>query len=408
MATQFTYQGKTEKNRIVTGVIQAETENGVAETLRNQGITPITIKAAKKSTGLSMNIGPKDPKVKTKDRVVFTRQLATMVNAGVPIPRSLRSLAEQSDSKGLKHYLPIVVKDVESGISLGDALEKHEKAFDGIYVNMVRAGEAGGILDDVLEKLALQQEKDAKIRSKLKSAMTYPAVITLVTIGAFFFLMTTIVPQIGEIAISVGGDDYVPPLYTKLMLGFSGFLVNNLIFLIVGGLAGAVGLFKYIKSERGRPVFHKVLLKIPVVSTIITKVAVSRFSRIFSALSSAGVPIIESLTVTRNAINNAVMEEELNRAIENVRGGKPLSETLIGSKAFPAIVAQMMLVGEETGEISDVLVKIADFYEDDVERLADALASIIEPVMIIVLGGMVGMIAFSVFGPLSELSSNVK
>lgn len=404
----FKYSAKTKDGKTQSGVINALSREAAMAQLGKQGMRPlfVTAESANKKSLLKLSLG--SPRVKLAHKVVFTRQLSTMVNAGVPLARSLHTLAEQTDSKALKQYLPEVTKDIEGGTSLGDALAKYPKVFDPIFVNMVRAGETGGILDDVLKRLANQMEKDAKIRGKLKSAMTYPAVITFVTISAFFFLMTNIVPKIGEIALSVGGDSYDPPLYTKAMLGFSSFLINNGKLLGVGLVVLIIFLVKFVRTKKGRRIFHKILLKTPIIGTIITKVAIARFARIFSALSAAGVPIVESLKVTSGAISNAIIESELENAIDAVTAGKPLSSALINSNTFPPIVGQMALVGEETGDIGEVLVKIADFYEEDVERLADSLASIIEPVMIVVLGLMVGLIAFSVFGPLSELTDSVR
>lgn len=405
----YKYTASKKDGEHVSGTIAASTQTEALEHLTKQGLKPILVRAeSNKKKGFSLNMNLGSGKVKLKDKVVFSRQLATMVSAGVPLTRALRTLSEQTDSKSLQEIMPEVVKDVEGGLSLADALAKHPKGFDDIYVNMVRAGETGGILEDVLNKLANQQEKDAKIRGKVKSAMVYPIVIIVVTVGAFFFLMTTIVPKIGGIARDLGGENFEFPIQTKITLAVSDFLVAQGPLIVIGTVVSIILLSKYFKSKKGRPVYHKLLLKIPIISTILTKVAVARFARIFSALSSAGVPIVESLKVTSKAINNAVIEAELNEATKAVTAGKPLSVSLTGSKTFPPIVAQMMTVGEETGEIGTVLIKIADFYEDEVERAAETLASVIEPVMIIVLGGMVGFIAFSIFGPLSELTSAVR
>lgn len=404
----YKYTAKSANGKVSQGNLTAQSKEAAMASLGKQGLKPIALVESKKGKGLSMSLSLGEPKVKFGDKVLFTRQLATLVNAGIPLTRSLHALAEQTESKGLKHYLPMVAKDIEGGVSLSEALAKFPKVFDQIFVNMIRAGETGGILDEVLKKLATQQEKDAKIRGKLKSAMTYPAVIVVVTISAFLFLMTSIVPKIGEIALNIGGEGYTPPVYTQIMLGISSFLVNNGKFLLPALVIGLVFLVRFVRSPKGKPIFHKVLLKLPIIGTIITKVAIARFARIFSALSSAGVPIIESLKVTSSAINNAVMEEQLQEAIKGVTAGKPLSATLTASSSFPPIVAQMIAVGEEAGEIGTILIKIADFYEEEVERAADTLASVIEPVMIVVLGLMVGLIAFSVFGPLGELTKSVR
>jgi len=405
----FTYSALNKEGRSVNGTVEAADKAAVSQLLTKQGFKPLLIK--EKKSGFDPNnlqfSWLKVKKVKTKDLVIFTRQLSTMINAGVPLVRSLNTLNEQTASSKLKETLNVVGKDVESGISFAEALEKHPNVFGAIYTNMVKAGEAGGILDDILKRLAMQQEKDASIRKKIKSASTYPAVLLVITIIAFFALMTFVVPRIGQIVTDLAGDDAVLPLQTRVLLGISDFMISYWFIFLGLIVGGAIALRRYIKTPKGRRNWHRLLLKTPVIKTVITKVAIARFSRIFSSLMAAGVSVLDSINVTADAIGNVVIAEELKEAGKAVTAGQQLSEPLAVSKHFPPIVAQMLAVGEETGQTDEVLVKVADFYEEEVDALVDSLSSIIEPVMIVVMGAMVGLIASAVIGPISELSQSI-
>jgi type IV pilus assembly protein PilC len=406
MAT-FSYTAQDKSGKSISGSIVAGSREQVMTQLAKQDMRPISVTEETGRKGFSLNMQIGEPKVKLQDRVIFTRQLSTLVSAGVPLTRSLRTLTDQSESKGLKYYLPKITKQVEGGISLGDAMATQPKVFSSIYVNMVRAGEAGGILDDILARLALQQEKDAKIRGRLKSAMTYPTVIMSITLVAFIFLMTNVVPKINRIITDLAGDDYQPPVYTRVLLGISEVMVKHgPLLLLVGGVL-SVAAWKFFHSKRGRPIFDTMLIRAPVLGKIITKVALARFARTFSALSAAGVSVLDALKVTAEAIGNTVIEREIMHAASEVKNGKPLSVPLSQSKFFPPILSQMAAVGEETGEIDTILVKVADFYEEEVDRVADSLTSIIEPVMIVILGAIIGVIALSVFGPITSATQAI-
>jgi type IV pilus assembly protein PilC len=405
----FNYTAIDSKGKSTKGSVESDDKAGALEIIRKQGLKPLSITKgkAKKTSGFgSMTIGSK---VKTKDLVIFTRQLSTLVNAGVPLARSLSTLQQQSASPVLKKQLEQVVKRIEGGTSLGDALADHPKTFSSIYVSMVRAGEEGGILDDVLKRLAIQQEKDAAIRAKIKSAMAYPVVISVITIVAFIFLMTSVVPKIGGIIKNIGGEDASLPIYTEIMLSISdvmktpAFLLGMFIITPI-----AFVLFRrFIKTEKGRYLWHSLLLKTPIIKTLITKVSIARFARTFSSLMGAGVNILQAINTTAGSIGNAVIEKELIDSAKAVQAGGQLSEQLEASKVFPPLVSQMLSVGEETGKTDEILVKVAEFYEEEVDAFVGALASIIEPLMIVVLGSIVGVIAASVFGPISQLSSQI-
>lgn len=394
----------TKDGKKITGMVDASSKAAAISTLSHQNIHTITIKAVSSKSRLAKL---KRGKVKLKDLVIFTRQLSTMISAGVPLNRSLATMQMQTSNKYFNNIIGEVAKDVEGGLNFADALNKHPDVFNEIYVNMVKAGESGGILDDILKRLAAQVEKDATMRKKIKSAMAYPTVIFGITIIAFFGIMIFVIPKIGAIIKDLGGPDAELPIYTEIMLSISDFMRSNAIIIIIVLGLGIFVLRRYIRTPKGKYNFHKFLLKIPIINTIIIKVALARFARTFASLMSAGVAVLEALEVTGSVIGNKVIEEELREAAKEVRNGKQLSEPLSNSKYFPAIVSQMLAVGEETGQIDTILIKVADFYEEEVDAVIDGLSSLIEPIMIVVLGAMVGVIAASVMGPIASLSQNV-
>ncbi len=422
---KFIYKAQSKDGRSVSGSFEGVDKQALIAALTKQGAKPILIRIA---GGNDIDKGSvKKRKVKLRDQVIFTRQLSTMVSAGVPLPRSLATLQGQAESKYFKSVIGGISKDVESGITLGDAFAKYPNVFSEVYVNMVKAGEAGGILDEILKRLAAQIEKDATIRKKIKGAMTYPTVLLSITILAFFGLMIFVIPKIGKVLTDLGGPNAKLPIYTEILLKISGFCISNsviahipllnliplinkipnILFVLGAGFIGFVYFLRYIRTPVGKLQFHTVLLKTPILKNIITKIAVARFARTFASLTSAGVTVLEALEVTGGAIGNKVIEKELMEAAKQVRNGKPLSEPIAASKHFPPIVAQMLAVGEETGQIDTILIKVADFYDEEVDTIIDSLSSIIEPVMIVIMGSIVGLIAASVMGPITSLSQNI-
>lgn len=402
---RYTYTAIDRTGKKITGVIEASSEANALTTLKNKGIKPLGVKAETKSGLNKLSIGGK--KVKLKDLMIFTRQLSTMINAGVPLVRSLNTLQSQTESPVLKKHLMEVSKDVESGMAFADSLEKHPTVFSSIYVNMVRAGEAGGILDEILKKLAIQQEKDAHIRAKFKGAMTYPIILLSITFIVFIGLMVVVMPKLGKIIKDLGGPDAKLPPLTQGMLAVSDFMIHKWYILI--GVTGLVVFFlrRFLSTPQGKRKKDQLLMKIPVIKDIIKKVAIARFARIFASLMSAGVNVVDSINITSKAIGNAVIEAELQEASKAVINGQQLSVPLGNSKVLPPIVSQMMAVGEETGQTDEILIKVADFYEEEVDTVVESLSSILEPIMIVVMGGMIGMIAASVIGPISKLSSQI-
>lgn len=407
----FRFIAVNSQKRTVVGKLDGADRSAIIATLNGQGLRPISIKdgtagPAKKSFDMDSLFASN--KVKIDDLVMFTRQLSAMVGAGVPLLRALSSLQQHTESLGLKKTLTTVITDVEGGSPLADALEKYPNTFSDVYVNMVRAGEAAGILDEILKRLAMQQEKNSTIRKKVKSAMIYPTVLIVITVIAFFGLMLFVIPKIGKILGDLGGPDAKLPALTRGMLAISGFMTTYWYILIPVVFGGITLLLRYIKTPVGKSQLHHLVLKVPGIKLIIMKVAIARFARTFSALMGAGVAVLEALNVTARAVGNVVYEKSLVQAAEAVKNGATLSSVIEKDPLFPAIVAQMLAVGEETGQTDVVLLKVADFYEEEVDVAIDGLSAIIEPVMIVVMGSMVGLIAASVMGPIAGLAQNIK
>lgn len=400
---QFTFKALRKDNRTITGTLEAADRTAAIAALTHQGLHPLLVTEAKGKTSK----GKFGKAVKTTDLVVFTRQLSTMISAGVPLARGLDTLKDSPSSPYFREVLGKVCKDIEGGTQLGDAFAKYPKIFDDVFVNMVRAGEEGGILDEILKRLATQVEQNMSIKRKVKSAMMYPLVILGITVVAFFGIMFFLMPKISAILTDLGGPNAKLPIYTQVLLDISNFSRKYAIVIIPVVVLVVWLIMRYLKTPTGKYKFHALMLRTPIIKNIITKVAIARFSRTFASLMSAGVGVLDSLAVTGGAIGNKVIEEELANAAQAVKNGEQLSAVLGRSQHFPKIVSQMLAVGEETGTTDTVLIKVADFYEEEVSVAIDGLASVIEPVMILFLGSGVGLIAASVMGPIASMSNQV-
>lgn len=401
----FSYTARDKAGKVVKGTLIAMDRTAASATLLEKNLVPILIKdGGSGNKGFSLPKLKFGQKIKLTDKVVFTRQLATMVNAGVPLGRALNILKDQTASKPFQAIISDVAKQVEGGTSLASAMSSHHEVFSDIFINMVAAGETGGILDEVLERLADQQEKDAQIVGKVRGAMIYPAVITFAALAAFVFLMTVIVPKLGAIFEGMGTE---LPVYTRVMLGISNGLTKNGIWIAIA--AGAIGtlVLRYIKTPNGKQQFDTLLLKLPVFGKIVAKVNLARFARTLGSLVASGIPILEALGATASAIGNSVYKNAITSVAQEVKNGKSISEPLRNITEFPPIVSQMIAVGEETGQLDQILVKLASFYEKEVDTVVEGITSIIEPILIILIGVIVGFVIVSVFGPLSSLSSGI-
>lgn len=409
----FNYVALDEKQNTVKGTVEQPDKAAAISTIVKQGLRPISIKevgsvsANVKTKKMSnMTIGP--TRVKSKHLVIFTREMSAMISAGVPLLKTLNSLAQHTESKGLRKVLGEVVDKIEGGATLADALAKHPKIFDEIYVNMVRAGESAGILDDILTRLAYQQEKNASIKRRIRGAMIYPVTLLFITTISFFVLMIWIVPQLSNILKDLGGPDAELPYITKFMLGVSSFVQSYVLYIAITLVGLLVAWFQFIKTNLGKQFWHRILIITPGLKKVAVKMVVSRFTRTFSALMGAGVSVIECLRISSKSVGNVHYQAALEKAALEVKNGRQLSAVIDQNPLFPSIVSEMLAVGEETGATETVLVKVADFYEEEVDVAISGLSSIIEPVMIIIMGGLVGLIAASVMLPITSLSQNVK
>ncbi len=398
MAT-FTYKARARGGEILQDQVEGADQMAVASSLRQQGLLVIDIK--------EQGVAQKDllgslKKVKSADIVVFTRQFATMINAGLPIVRSLYILSEQTENPKLKEVIVQVRKDVEAGLALSEALDKHPKVFGRLYTEMVRAGEIGGILDGVLLRVASQLEDDQELRRKVKSAMTYPTIVLILAILAASFMLIFIVPIFAKMFEDLGGT---LPLPTRIAMGASDILTSIFgVFLYAGMGAAVFGFLRWKNTEQGRRIWGRISLRLPAkIGDVLQKVALARFARTLGTLSAAGVPILQAIEITATSSGNWVMENALLKSRDAIREGIPIYKPLESEPVFPPMVTRMIAVGEETGDIDGMLTKIAEFYESEVDATVKALTSIIEPLMIVVVGGIVGSIIIAMYLPMFKI-----
>jgi type IV pilus assembly protein PilC len=402
MAT-FTFKAMDLAGVPARGEVDAVSKQAVADQLKERGLIVIDIAHKYRSKELNIELFAR---VKGKDLAVATRQLSTMVSSGMTILRALYVLEAQTESKLLKESLQGVRQDVEAGLLLSDALERHPKVFSPLYVSMVRAGESGGVLEESLLRTADQLEKDASLRRQVRAAMIYPAVIITFALIVLLALVAFLIPVFEGVFKQFGGK---LPTLTKFMVTLS-HLVNKQWYVLLLGIAVSVGGFIYFKrSDWGRPRWDAFKLRIPLkIGDVVQKVSIARWSRTLASLVSAGVPIMQAIDITGKTAGNAVIESSMTDVIASVKSGGTISAPLSKAKVFPPMVGHMVGVGEETGALDSMLAKIADFYEDEVDAAVKALTSILEPAMIIVVGGIVGVIVVSMYLPLFNVYSQIK
>ena len=400
MATSvFTWEGKTRQGAVQKGEISANSKEDVLALLRKQNIQPINVTAKPKDIKLSFGA----PKVKDKDIVIFTRQLATMIDAGLPLVQCLDILGTQTENKTLQKTINQVRTDVESGATFADALKKHPKIFDALYCNMVAAGEAGGILDTILGRLATFMEKFARIKGQIKSAMIYPAIILFVAVAVVSLLLVVVVPMLANIFVEAKMQ---LPLPTRIVMAFSNFLKGwGGLSLLIAAVGFFVGIKQFRKTEQGLRTTDAIALKVPVAGTLIQKVAVAKFTRTLGTLLTSGVPILEGLLIVSRTAGNKVVEEAIINTRQSVSEGKTLADPLGRAKIFPAMVVSMISVGEATGALDNMLNKIADFYDDEVDSAVSALTSMLEPMLMIFLGVVVGFVIVAMYMPIFQMGS---
>jgi len=406
MPETFSYKVRDKAGKLVEGQLEAENAQLVVSKLRSMGYVPIEIEQqGSKSLSKDIKIPFLTDRVKLKDVSIFSRQFATMISSGLSMLRSLYILAEQTESKPLAEIVNQVRTDVERGASLSAALAKHPKAFNRLYVAMVRAGEAGGVLDSVLQRLATTIEKQVELRRKVKSAMTYPAVVSCLVLLLVTAMLLFVIPMFQNIFGQLGGKLPVP---TQILINVSN-VVRKLWFIVFAAEAAAVFAFrKWINSENGRKRWDTLKLKAPVFGPLAQKTALARFGRTLSALVRSGVPILESLDIVAETAGNWVVANAVRDTQQQVKRGEPLSKRLEEHPVFPPMVVQMMTVGEETGALDEMLDKIADFYDEEVEAMVNGLTSLIEPILIVVMGVVIGGMIIALYLPMFNVINLIK
>lgn len=402
----FRYSAKDNTGRIIGGVIEADTDAMVVDRLRDMGffITKLerTVERGDVFQSLQGFLG-----VGLKDLAIFSRQFATMVNAGLSLVRTLSILEQQSSNKRLKQIVAQVRVDVEAGRPLSDSMGRHPKAFSSLYVNMVKAGETGGVLDEVLERVANYLEKEQALRSKVRSAMVYPILLTCAAMGGLFFMTIVILPQFENLFREIGGGGQLP-LPTQIAMATS-VAIRRYWYAIFAffGVGGYV-LRRYLQTPGGRARYDRFKLKMPVIGELNRKIVVARFTRTLGTLIASGVPIMQSLEVVAKAIDNTVIGDAVDAVRASIREGQTIAIPLQFSGVFPPMVVQMAKVGEETGALEQMLEKVADFYDVEVETMVSSLTSLLEPILIIVMGVIVGAMVISLYLPIFQLATGGK
>jgi len=402
----FLWEGKTAQGKAMKGELEAPSLEAVVALLRDRRIRPVASRIREKGTGLEKEI--KIPgfgeKVKLKEVSLFTRQFATMIDAGLAIVQCLDILTEQSESKLLRKTIHDIRLDVEGGSTLGDAMAKHPKIFDDLYVNMVRAGEAGGVLHTILNRVAVFIEKANKLKKKVKGAMIYPTTILAVAVIVVAILLIFVIPVFSELYGSMGK---ALPAPTQITINISNWFVANWYYMLFGLVGVFVAIRAYSKTEQGRMNIDRLLLRLPVVGDLLRKVAVARFSQNMAILLSSGVPILDGLAITARTAGNKVVERAIMEARVSISQGKTVAEPLRESKIFPPMVCQMVAVGENTGGLDGMLRKVAELYEEEVDDAVANLTALMEPLIMVVLGVILGGLVISMYLPIFQMGSLV-
>ena len=399
----FVWEGRSRTGELKKGTTEAANSNAVSTALKRQNITPTKVKRSLKDLSFDISFGSS---VKTKEIGIFARQFATMIDAGLPLVQCLEILGKQSSNKTLAKILVDVRERVEGGSTFSEALRNHPKVFDDLFVNLIAAGEAGGILDTILNRLAIYLEKATKLKAQVKGAMVYPIAISIVAAVVMVVLLWKVIPVFQGMFKDMGSGQL--PALTQFLIDVSDSFVANMHWYLLS-IVGVVASFSAIKrTRRGKRTLHIILLRMPIVGPVLRKVVVARFTRTFGTLLSSGVPILDAMDICARTVGNIIVEEAILKARDRVSEGKDLAGPLGATKAFPPMVVQMIGVGEQTGALDQMLQKIADFYEEETDTAIAALTSLMEPMMMVVLGGMVGVIIVGMYLPIFEMAGSVK
>jgi type IV pilus assembly protein PilC len=401
---KYSWEGKSRTGAVQKGDMEAPSEAMVTAQLRRQGIMPSKIKERGKGMDVDLKIPGMQPKVTTKDLVVFTRQFATMIDAGLPLVQCLDILGKQQDNKTFKKILTSVKESVESGSTFADALKKHPKAFDELYVNLVAAGEVGGILDTILNRLAAYIEKAMKLKKQVKSAMTYPTTIIGIALVVVSVILVFVIPAFEKMFADFGG---ALPAPTQIVINLSNFIQDYILVIIGVIVSGVIGFKRIYRTKKGREKIDDFALKLPIFGTLIRKVAVAKFTRTLGTMMSSGVPILDGLEIVAKTAGNKTVEKAIYRVKQSISEGKTIAEPLEKSGVFPPMVCQMIAIGEQAGALDTMLNKIADFYDDEVDDAVGNLTAMMEPLLMLFLGTTVGGLVIAMYLPIFKLAGAV-
>jgi type IV pilus assembly protein PilC len=396
----YQWKGKTRSGEEVAGVLVADTKDAVVNMLRAKQIQVTSVTEKGKEFSLPKFGGG----VSSKEIAVFTRQFSVMIDAGLPLVQCLEILGQQQPNREFQKVLFAVRSDVEAGSSLADALRKHEKVFDNLYANMIAAGEAGGILDTILQRLSQYIEKAVKLTSQVRSAMIYPIAVIVIAVGVVTIILWKVIPTFATLFTGLGAE---LPLPTRITILASNFLASYAVFIMIGIAVTIFALTSYHKTYKGRRVIDGVMLKLPVLGLLLKKIAVARFCRTLGTLTASGVPILDGLEITARTAGNSIVEDAIMHTRKAIEEGRTISEPLRDTEVFPPMVVQMIAVGEQTGALDAMLQKIADFYEDEVDEAVANLMALLEPVMIVFLGTIIGGIVISMYMPMFDLINKI-
>jgi type IV pilus assembly protein PilC len=396
----YSWKGRNRAGLVKEGVLVADSKEVALASLRRQNIVVTGIRERGKEISLT-KVGRRVP---PKTLAVFTRQFSVMIDAGLPLVQCIEILANQQEHKTFQKILLQIRQDVEAGSTLADAMRRHPKAFDALFVNMVAAGEAGGILDTILQRLSVYIEKAVKLRAQVRSAMIYPVAVIVIAAIVVAVILLKVIPTFAALFASLGAE---LPMPTRVVIAASNFLARYFIFFVIAVAAGVYGLRRYYATHSGRRVLDGLLLKLPILGNVFRKVAVARFCRTLATLTSSGVPILESLDITARTAGNAIVEDAIYETRRSVEGGKTIVEPLKATNIFPNMVTQMIGVGEQTGALDAMLNKIADFYEDEVDAAVAGLVKLLEPLLIFILGLVIGGIVIAMYLPMFTLINKI-
>ncbi|WP_028573582.1 type II secretion system F family protein [Desulfonatronovibrio hydrogenovorans] len=397
----FIYKARTRTGRKIKGDLDAPSLDMAENVLRRRGLAEIRVKPKPKDILEGTFL---EGRVTSRDMVVFSRQFSTMINAGVPILQSLQVMCEQTENKILRRKLYEIKSDIEGGASLYDGLNRHKDVFDDLYTNMVDAGETGGVLDVVLERLAQYIEKAARLKAKVKSALIYPGVIIAVAVAVIAIILIFVIPTFEQMFAEFGGTLPAP---TQIVINLSRFSKDNFLYIILGAIGAVIAFRLFYRWERGKIIVDNWILFVPVFGPLLRKVAVARFSRTLSTMISSGVPILSALDIVSRTSGNKTVELGVQQAKKSISEGQGLAEPLDDTGIFPPMVIHMISIGESTGALDNMLGKIADFFDDEVDVAVDTLTSLIEPIMIVILGVIVGGLVISMYLPIFQIADVV-